>query len=148
MTNSSQLIFLKGKEQALKTLFNSDNFGYLAIGFDAEDKGFTDEANKTIAELGFKEIDGNTESTYQEKGRLKLVYKDTQWDWDNSQVLVRFTATLPADEITSGQNINQMAVVNNATANAADTVFYSATSFPVFSKTASSSITFIIGFKM
>lgn len=149
MANSSQLIFLEGKEIALKSLFQAnnseevENFGYLAIGYDPEATGFVDEEGSTISDKGFQEI--SEDSNYTQ--RLELEYLDTTPDYDTSTVLVRFKAVLPSDVII-GQNINQFAVVNNSTPNSADTKIYSASTFPVFNKTNTSSITFIVSFRM
>lgn len=143
MTKSSQVIFIKGKEKALEKLF-SEVFGYLAIGYDENDEGFEDGADKTITEKGFKEISTTDEPTYQ---RIKLENPTVTPDYDTGKVLVRFTAELPTSNIANS-TINQMAVVDTAESNAANTTYYSATTFPSFPKTDSASMTFILGFRM
>ena len=148
MANSSQLIFLKGKEIALRTLFveNSseevNSFGYLAMGYDPEEKGFTDEENS--ASNGFIEIDGTSQTSYK---RIPLKFEKSKFDYDTGKVLATFSATLESSNI-NGHNINQFAVVNTSQANDPQTVIYSASTFPVFNKTEGSSITFMPSFRM
>ena len=141
----SQIIFMSGKEQALKALFSGPNsaFGYLAIGYASEDNGFLDPDKTDVSESGFQEL---TEvSSYQ---RIPLTLSgSTDKDEDTGKVLVKFSATLKETNITSSQNINQIAVVDSANIGA-DTKIYSATTFPTFTKTEESSITFVIGFRL
>ena len=60
MTKSEQIIFLRGKTEGLKTLFNSSNFGYLAIGYKEEDNGFENpSSSETQVDNGFQEISTN-----------------------------------------------------------------------------------------
>lgn len=150
MAKSNQLTFLKGKESALKTLFkayeSSDitSFGYLAIGYDVENTGFEDKVDGTNEEKGFKEINSNQDPTYE---RIALTFLDSSIDPDTSKARARFTATLPPESIV-GHTINQFAVVNTSQANDPDTIIYSASNFPPFSKTNTSSLTFLVTFKM
>lgn len=149
MEKKSQIIFMHGKEKALKSLFSGDNsaFGYLAIGYAKEDNGFIDPNSPGVAGTEFKEL--NEVANYQ-RIQLKLYNTDgaPTRDVDTGKVLVKFTATLDENNITNSQTINQIAIVDSATANDADTKIYSATTFPDFTKTRDSSITFVIGFRL
>lgn len=150
-TNSNQLIFIKGKERALKTLFTPsdskdiETFGYLAIGYDPEQLGFKNkEGAQSIKDEGFIEIESDVENSYV---RIPLEFDRTYPDYDTSKAFGVFKATLPANVIV-GQPINQFAVVNTSEPNDANTVIYSASTFPTFNKTSASSITFVVTFRM
>ena len=148
---SSQVIFMDGKEIALKKLFDGKNggvFGYLAIGYANTDNGFIDpkrgSSNEQNTSNGFNEV---TESQGYHRIPLELYATDpVDKDKDTGKVLVKFTATLDTENIQQSQPINQIAVVDNATIGA-DTKIYSASTFQTFVKTGESSITFIIGFR-
>lgn len=141
----SQIIFSKGKETAMKYLFGTDGFGYLAIGYDSNNEGFEDITD-TQQTGGFVEISGD--ESYQ---RIPLEYmpEGTTFEQDTEKVLVKFKATLDYENIQNGQNINQIAIVNNSATDSAqvDTDFYAATTFPTFVKNSLTSITFVIGFR-
>lgn len=151
MTKKSQVIFMSGKEKALKALFSNSQgtaiFGYLAIGYGIdEENGFEDpDANNTATESGFKEL---PETNDYHRIPLSLHSDPVEKDGDTGKVLVKFTATLDENNIKQPQNINQIAVVDNAKILGADTKIYSATTFPTFQKTQDSSITFVIGFRL
>lgn len=135
----SQIIFMNGKEIALKKLFNHDGgaFGYLAVGYSSQN-GFVDEND-------FKEL---TEVSTYERIPLYLYESDpVDKDEDTGKVLVKFMATLKSSNIQESQNINQIAVVDSKNIGA-ETKYYSATTFPTFTKTSQSSITFVIGFRL
>lgn len=147
MAKKGQIIFMDGKERALKALFTGDNcaFGYLAVGYMAEDNGFEDpDGNNDASESGFNEL----EDTNNYKRIPLTLYSDpVEKDGDTGKVLVKFTATLDENNLTDSQAINQIAVVDSATIGA-DTHVYSATTFPTFIKTRESAITFVIGFRL
>lgn len=146
MTKQSQIIFVDGKEKALESLFSGDGspFGFLAIGYAEQDNGFEEanaEQNKTN---GFSEI-----SSVNGYERIALTPSEEapDKDVDTGKVLVKFKATLPNENISVNQNINQIAVVDRQDISN-DTVFYCATTFPTFTKSIESSITFVIGFRL
>ena len=143
MANSNQVIFLKGKEKALQILFDSNNFGYLAIGYDPDDLGFEDSEDGDIISQGFLELD-RTISNYS---RIPLDFMSSEKDPDTGKVLVKFSAELKATNI-NGNKINQMAIVDSLDGTNADTTYFSATTFPTFNKTNNSSITFVIGMRL
>lgn len=153
MTKKSQIIFMDGKEIALDSLFNGEDgaFGYLAIGYSSEDdNGFEDpKENPTATNIdpGFKEINITNIPSYK-RIALQAVSGSAEKDPDTGKVLKKYQAILDTDNISTSQNINQIAVVDSATPNDADTNIYSATTFPTFNKTSESSITFIIGFRL
>lgn len=147
MAKKSQIIFMDGKEQALRLLFNKDienSFGYLAVGFAETDNGFEDpRASSDPIENGFNELNI---SSYR-RVSLEPHTDEPEKDPDTGKVLVKFTATLDETNITEPQSINQIAIVDSAEVGA-DTNYYSATTFQTFTKTAESSITFVVGFKL
>lgn len=144
MTNkTNQIIFLKGKEAALKKMFNESNFGYLAIGYDPEDLGFEETEDSDITSKGFLELTQGIDG-YE---RIDLEYYSSEVDPDTQKALVKFKAELKTTNIT-GHRINQMAIVDNKTGTSAETTYFSATTFPTFNKTENSSITFIIGMRL
>ena len=145
MTKKNQIIFIDGKIKALNTLFSEKNFGYLAIGYAESDNGFEDpKTSDTEIPNGFSEL---TRSDY-ERIKLQPSSDEPQIDTDTGKVLVKFEAILSENNIIESQQINQIAVVDNANANSADTTYYSATTFPSFTKTNETSITFVIGFRL
>ena len=159
MTKKNQIIFMKGKELALKHLFGTEvpsPFGYLAIGHSTtEVNGFVDPLatnNSTLSadELGpynngFMEL---PEGNNYHRIPLNLRTNDITYDQDTGKVLVKFEATLSEDNIISSEVINQLAIVDDASVQSANTNFYSATVFPDFTKSDQSSITFVIGFRL
>ena len=138
---NSQLIFMNGKEAALRTLF-TEKFCYIAIGFDSTENGFTDSKDNILPD-GFKEIE---QSTYN---RIPLTYVSTEFDESNGKVLVKVKGELDYSNIKASTKINQLAVVDNQTPNdIANTIFYSATKFPSFEKNSQTAMTFVLGFKL
>lgn len=151
MVKKSQIIFMKGKEEALNRLFNGEQsvFGYLAVGYVANDNGFEDsleEQDGSSNQYGFVEIDQSEISSYKRVPLQSM--NETTYDESTGKVLVKFQATLNVDNIQTSQPINQIAIVDTATPNDAGTKFYSATTFQTFNKTAESSITFVLGFRL
>ena len=149
MVKKSQVIFMKGKEKALKALFSLDNpsFGYLAIGYvSQDDNGFEDpDSNDGASTSGFNELE---ETNNYHRVQLKLhSTSPVEKDPDTGKVLVKFEATLDENNIKEPQKINQFAIVDSANIEA-DYTIYSATTFPVFTKTVSSAITFVVGFRL
>lgn len=146
MVKKSQIIFMEGKERALKDLF-SRTFGYLAVGYveDESDNGFEDPLeNDEITKTGFNELgDANNYSRVP----LELYTADSvERDTSTGKVLVKFSATLDESNIQDPQSINQIAIVDSS--NLSEQNIYSATTFPKFTKTSNSSITFVIGFRL
>lgn len=141
---------MKGKEKALKSLFSGDSaaFGYLAIGYEREkeNNGFEDpDRNDGASETGFKELEQL--NNYHRIPLQLHTDNPVDTDEDTGKVLVKFSATLDSNNLTDAQDINQIAVVDSGTIGA-DTEIYSATTFPTFTKTKDSSITFVIGFRL
>lgn len=145
MEKTNQIIFMDGKETALKKLFGETDspFGYLAVGYAEADNGFREPT--TEQNNGFNEISA-TNLSY-ERIKLTAVSDGTTKDPDTGKVLVKFQATLNNDNINSHQNINQIAVVDRKDISE-DTKYYCATTFPTFTKSDESSITFVIGFRL
>ena len=149
MVKKSQIIFMDGKEQALRLLFDytrENAFGYLAVGFSENNDGFEDpKASSEPIESGFNEI---TNGSYQ---RVQLEPytggENPERDPDSGKVLMKFAATLQEENISEPTSINQIAIVDSEEIGA-DTNYYSATTFQTFQKTGNSSITFVVGFKL
>lgn len=144
MTKKEQIVFMKGKEQGLKRLFSSENFGYLAIGrCEVEgDNGFENPLNDTDSN-GFNEISRvNDDSTY---ARIPLqIVNDTVEDRESGKVRVKFTADLDINNIVNGLRINQLAIVDSQDCTDPNTVIYAASTFPTFTKSEKIAITFLI----
>lgn len=142
MTKSEQIIFLRGKTEGLKTLFNSSNFGYLAIGYKEEDNGFENpSSSETQVDNGFQEISTNEDGTYT---RIPLIFVKANEDYDTGRTVCRFTATLTTDNIINNMNINQFAICNSADPDDLNTIFYCASTFPAFTKNDNLEIGFTI----
>ena len=141
MVKSSQIIFMDGKEEALKKLFDGKNdgvFGYLAIGYyDENDNGFESVDD-------FKELE---DTNGYHRIELSLSSDPVQKDESTGKVLVKFTGTLDSENIQQSQAINQLAIVDTKSIGA-NTNYYSASTFKTFTKTSESSITFVIGFRI
>lgn len=144
-TKQDQIIFLDGKEIALKKLL-SDTFGFLAIGYSETNDGFENPETDT-ANTGFREISTtNDDPTYM---RIPLApYGATVKDKSNGKVLCKFTADLDIDNIQRNIPINQFAIVNTATPNDVNTKIYAASTFTEFKKDDSIAITFVIGLRL
>ena len=155
MAKKSQLIFAKGKAQALDSLFIGDNppFGYLAIGYtDSSTNGFEDPIDNETLETdeeygGFKEIEPIT----YKYSRIKLTsaddanFQNIDYNSATGKVTRTYQATLDSSNIENTY-INQIAVVNTSEARDNKTNYYSATTFSSFYKDSQSSITFKISF--
>lgn len=141
---SNQLIFTKGKEKALKTLFSQDNFGYLAIGYQDETQdtnGFENPITDADDD-GFNEINVQTFPSY---ARIPLVAQDeVNVDYDTETVYMKFTADLDIDNIIEITPINQFAIVDSSDSTDPNTVIYAAATFPEFVKSEKIAITFVI----
>ena len=141
---NTQVIFLNGKEQAIKYLFTGSgtSFNYLALGYDSSASGFVDPSIETGASTNFDEIDA---PDYQ---RIELTYHSTDLEKDTGKVLVKFEGTLDYANIQASNSINQLAIVNNGVAgDVSNTDIYAATTFPTFTKNSTTSITFVVGFR-
>ena len=112
MTKKQQIIFLKGKTEGLKTLFNTDNFGYLAVGYsDAQDNGFENPTSSDIqTDNGFYEISKTTDPSYI---RVPLEFVKELEDFDTGRTVCTFTATLSTSNIIKNIPINQFAICNS-----------------------------------
>lgn len=145
-TKQNQIIFLDGKEIALKSLFSNKTFGYLAIGYSPTNDGFQNPEND-VTQNGFVEISQTDDDpTYM---RIPLVpYGDAVKDTSNGKVLCKFTADLDIDNIQNNLPINQFAIVNTATAGDVNTKIYAASTFSEFNKDNTIAITFVIGFRL
>lgn len=145
MTKTEQIIFIKGKEEGLKTLFNSANFGYLAVGYqESANNGFENPSSLTdqnITDSGFKEISRNDDGQYT---RPALEYVESFPDYDTGRVVCRFTATLSTSNIISGIKINQFAICDSVDPDDLNTTFYCASTFPEISKDNNIEISFTI----
>ena len=147
MTNNrkDQIVFLDGKEEAMRTLFSSEHFGYLAIGYTNPNNGFINPETDTD-DIGFHEISQTTDdATYL---RIPLTpYGEAIKDLDNGKVLCKFSADLDIDNIQRNTPINQYAIVNSATPGDVNTRVYAASTFPTFTKNNKIAITFVVGFR-
>lgn len=147
MTNErrDQIVFLDGKEIGIRTLFNENNFGYLAVGYAEPQEGFINPVTDTD-DNGFHEISQTTDdATYM---RIPLTpYGDAIKDFDNGKVLCKFAADLDIDNIQRNTPINQYAIVNSATVGDVNTKIYAASTFPTFQKNNKIAITFVVGFR-
>ena len=143
MTKTEQIIFIKGKNEGLKTLFNSSNFGYLAIGHaDPTNNGFEAETSlEDQTESGFQEISKNEEGQYT---RIPLEYVESYPDYGTGRVVCRFTATLSTSNIISGKSINQFAICDSSDPDDLNTTYYCASTFPEIKKDNNIEISFTI----
>lgn len=144
MTKKQQIIFLKGKTEGLKTLFNADNFGYLAVGYCSEqgENGFENPtSSQTQEDNGFQEISKNTDSTYT---RVPLEFQKESEDFDAGTTVCTFTAVLSTSNIINNIPINQFAICNSIDPDDLNTTFYCASTFPTFTKNDNLEISFTI----
>ena len=144
MTKKEQIIFLKGKTEGLKTLFNANNFGYLAVGYCQEqgDNGFKNpSSSETQVDNGFVEISKNTDSTYT---RVPLQFQQANEDLDTGRTVCTFIATLSTANIIDNIPINQFAICNSIDPDDLTTTFYCASTFPTFTKNQNLEISFTI----
>lgn len=135
-----QLIFLTGKEKALKILFSEANFGYLALGYN-EDNGFQNETETTPN--GFVEI---TEPTYK---RVKLTALDVvKIDEDTGTATITLVGDINVDNIIKSTSVNQLAIVDSSSSTDANTTFYCAATFPTFKKSEQTALSFSLDMKI
>ena len=154
MTKVAQMIFAKGKADALDSLFVGTNppFGYLAVGFsDEATNGFEDPVVNDTLDTGteyghFKEIDP-VKYLYQRVALTPVDDSTTEINYNEStgKVTRTYQATLEPGNIEN-THINQIAIVNGAEAGDSKTIYYSAATFSSFYKDSQSSITFRISF--
>lgn len=145
IVKQDQIIFIDGKESAMRALFSEKNFGYLAIGStETNENGFYNPESDED-DNGFHEISQiDDDATYM---RVPLVpFGDAQKDYDTGKVLCKFTADLDIDNIQSDVPINQFAIVDTSDVNA-PTTLYSAATFTTIPKNNELAITFVIGFR-
>lgn len=142
-TTKDQIIFIKGKNEGLKTLFNSSNFGYLAVGrADSSTNGFTQpQSLDDQTTSGFHEISKNEDGQYT---RIPLQYVESMPDYDTGRVVCRFTATLSTSNIVEDTVINQFAICDSSDPDDLNTTFYCASTFPEIKKNNNIEISFTI----
>lgn len=134
LAKQDQIIFLTGKEKALRTLFSEANFGYLALGYN-EDNGFENETETTSN--NFVEI---TEPTYK---RVKLTIQDSvKLDYDTGTATITLVGDMNIDNILSTTMINQLAIVDSSSSTDANTIYYCAATFPDFKKSEQTALSF------
>lgn len=140
----SNIIFMEGKEKILQKLFDSDSFGFLAVGYNSspdDTNGFinVDQDDET-SDRGFNEIE---EATYQ---RVPLSFHSiTSKDEDNGTVTAKFTAELDLDNVINNVPINQIAIVDSSDKNnKANTTYFAAAVTETFTKSEKLALVFVI----
>ena len=135
------IIFMDGKAVGLSVLFDKNHFGYLAVGHVDSDNGFV-EPNANSTSNGFHEIEETEDTTYT---RVPLtMHPNIIKNTENGRVTVKFTAELDVDNIISGITINQLAIVDSATARDPDTIFYAAATCANYDKNETLALVFEI----
>lgn len=142
-TKKSNIIFMEGKEKILQKLFNSDSFGFLAVGYNSsgDTNGFINvDQNDETSDRGFYEIE---EATYQ---RVPLSFHSiVSKDEDNGTVTAKFTAELDLDNVINNVPINQIAIVDSSNKdNKANTTYFAAAVTETFTKSEKLALVFVI----
>lgn len=142
-TKKSNIIFMEGKEKVLQKLFDSNGFGYLAVGYNSSNdtNGFVNlDQDDENSDRGFYEIE---ESTYQ---RVPLSFHSIiNKDDDNGTVTAKFTAELDLDNIINNVPINQIAIVDSSDKNnQANTTYFAAAVTETFTKSERLALVFVI----
>lgn len=145
-TKKNNIIFMAGKEKALEKIFNSSNFGYLAVGYYAnasDTNGFINpDSEEGALDNGFYEISRTQSTTYE---RVPLSFHSiVDKDIDNGKITAKFTAELDLDNIIEDIPINQIAIVDNASAEDASTTFFAASVTEEFYKNEKLALVFVI----
>lgn len=144
-TKKSNIIFMAGKEKALQKFFDSNNFGYLAVGYNSSDdtNGFINpNSEQTIADNGFNEILRAENSTYT---RVPLHFESiVDRDDDNGKITAKLTAELGLDNIVETTPINQIAIVDTDEVGDASTTFFAAAVTETFYKNEQLALVFVI----
>lgn len=149
-TKKNNIIFMAGKEKALEKIFNSSNFGYLAVGYyeNASDtNGFINpDSDDNALDNGFYEISQAQSTTYS---RVPLSFHSiVDKDVDNGKITAKFTAELDLDNIIEDIPINQIAIVDNGARDDASTTFFAASVTEEFTKNEKLALVFVIEITM
>lgn len=140
----SDIIFIEGKEKILRQLFNSSNFGYLAVGFNenaTDTNGFSNiDPTDESSENGFYEI--SSDPTYQ---RVALNFNSISIrDIESGTVTAKFTAELDLDNTINNTPINQIAIVDSSDKTNASTSYFAASVTEKFIKNEKLALVFVI----
>jgi len=147
-TKKNNIIFMDGKEKVLQRLFSSQDFGYLAVGYNnsSDSNGFQEiDPNNENSQNGFVEISQVQSSTYS---RVPLVFESSTKDPDTGKVTAKFTAELDIDNIIEDIPINQIAIVDSLEVQDASTKFFAASVTETFSKNEKLALVFVIEITM
>ena len=145
-TKKNNIIFMAGKEKALEKIFNSSNFGYLAVGYYAnasDTNGFINpDSEENLLDNGFFEISTGQSTTYN---RVPLsLHSIIDKDVANGKITAKFTAELDLDNIVEDIPINQIAIVDSSTVGDASTTFFAASVTEEFYKNEKLALVFVI----
>lgn len=142
-TKQSNIIFAEGKEKLLQKIFDSSNFGYLAVGYNqntGDTNGFINvDPDQESQDNGFYEI--TEDSTYK---RVPLSFHSILNKDDNGKVTAKFTAELDLDNIINNMPINQIAIVDSSEKTNASTTFFAAAVTETFVKSEKLALVFVI----
>ena len=143
VTKQSNIIFAEGKEKLLQKIFDSSNFGYLAVGYNqntGDTNGFINvDPDQESQDNGFYEI--TEDSTYK---RVPLSFHSILNKDDNGKVTAKFTAELDLDNIINNMPINQIAIVDSSEKTNASTTFFAAAVTETFVKSEKLALVFVI----
>lgn len=144
-TKRNNIIFMAGKEKALQKFFDSNNFGYLAVGYNSstDTNGFINpDSEQSVFENGFMEISRGESSTYT---RVPLHFESIiDKDDDNGKITAKLTAELGLDNIVEDLPINQIAIVDTDSVGDASTTFFAAAVTEEFYKNEQLALVFVI----
>lgn len=142
-TKQSNIIFAEGKEKLLQKIFDSSNFGFLAVGYNqntGDTNGFINvDPDQENQDNGFYEI--TEDSTYK---RVPLSFHSILNKDDNGKVTAKFTAELDLDNIINNIPINQIAIVDSSEKTNASTTFFAAAVTETFVKSEKLALVFVI----
>lgn len=142
-TKQSNIIFAEGKEKLLQKIFDSSNFGFLAVGYNqntGDTNGFINvDPDQENQDNGFYEI--TEDSTYK---RVPLSFHSILNKDDNGKVTAKFTAELDLDNIINNMPINQIAIVDSSEKTNASTTFFAAAVTETFVKSEKLALVFVI----
>ena len=143
----NQVVLMDGKEKAILTLFNQQNFGYLAIG----SKGATEsnelfEPTTVGGDWGFTEVQSLDDSTYLRISLTPTGKKSR--DTNTGKVTIEFQADLEFDNIQIPRIINQFGICDNSDENNEDTEFLIGVAHPNVSKNERIGLSFVIDIRL
>ena len=148
-TKKNNIIFMNGKEKVLQKIFDSSNFGYLAVGYNisSDTNGFVNpDSEETVLDNGFMEISSGQSTTYS---RVPLSFHSiVDKDSDNGKITAKFTAELDLDNIIEDIPINQIAIVDTDLVGDASTTFFAASVTEEFKKNERLALVFVIEITM